>query len=373
MSDLLAQLQRDHNNTLEHEHVALTEIHHLTGHDQLFDTIFLYESYPIDTSAFMGVHELTITDFTSREYNHYPLSVMALPGQELGLRVEFDTAAFTTADIEVLVERFERVLGAMTADPGQRLSSLDVLDDGERARLDGWANRAVLSRPGPAPVSIPEVFAAQVTRAPHAEAVTFEGQTLSYGELDEAANRLANLLAVHGAGPGEYVGLLLPRSADAIVAMLAVLKCGAAYVPMDPAVPAARLDFMLADAAPIAVITTAELRSRLDGRDLLVVEVDDEAASLYPSTALVAPAADDIAYLIYTSGTTGVPKGVAITHRNLTQVLESVAGGVAVGSGCGVVAVAFTGFRCVGVGDLRGAAARRAVGDRAGVGGRAPR
>ncbi len=180
----------------------------------------------------------------------------------------------------------------------------------------------MLSRPGPAPVSIPEVFAAQVTRAPHAEAVTFEGQTLSYGELDEAANRLANLLAVHGAGPGEYVGLLLPRSADAIVAMLAVLKCGAAYVPMDPAVPAARLDFMLADAAPIAVITTMELGPRLQGSGVAVIEVDDEAASLYPSTALMAPAADDIAYLIYTSGTTGVPKGVAITHRNLTQVLD---------------------------------------------------
>ncbi len=117
VADLLAQLQRDHNNTLEYEYVALTEIHHLTGHDRLFDTLFLYESYPVDTSAFMGVHELTITDFTSREYNHYPLSVMAIPGQELGLRVEFDAAAFRPEDIDTLVERFERVLAAMTADP----------------------------------------------------------------------------------------------------------------------------------------------------------------------------------------------------------------------------------------------------------------
>ena len=110
VADLLGQLQRDHNDTLEHDHLALTEIHHIAGHDQLFDTLFLYENYPIDTSAFMGVHELTITDFTSREYNHYPLSVMALPGHELGLRVEFDTHAFDAASIETLIERLQRVL-----------------------------------------------------------------------------------------------------------------------------------------------------------------------------------------------------------------------------------------------------------------------
>ena len=97
VADLLAQLQRTHNDTLEHEHLALNEIHHVAGHDQLFDTLFLYESYPIDTSAFSGVHELAITEFTNREYNHYPLSVMVLPGHELGLRVEFDTGVFDAA------------------------------------------------------------------------------------------------------------------------------------------------------------------------------------------------------------------------------------------------------------------------------------
>ena len=94
-----------------------------------------------------GVHELAITEFTSREYNHYPLTVVALPGHELGLRVEFDTDVFDAASIEALIERLQRVLVAMTADPTRRLSSIDVLDAGEHARLDGWGNRAVLTRP----------------------------------------------------------------------------------------------------------------------------------------------------------------------------------------------------------------------------------
>jgi len=120
VADLLDQLQSAHNDTLEHQHLALPEIHRITGHDQLFDTLFVYENYPIDTAALSGVHELAITEITSREYNHYPLSVVALPGHELGLRVEYDTDVFEEARIQALIERWRRVLVAMTGDSGQQ-------------------------------------------------------------------------------------------------------------------------------------------------------------------------------------------------------------------------------------------------------------
>ena len=193
----------------------------------------------------------------------------------------------------------------------------------------GWGNRAVLTQPAPPPVSVPVVFAEQVARTPEAVAFSFEGRSMTYRELEEAANRLAHLLAGHGVGPGQCVALLLSRSAEAIVAIMAVLKTGAAYLPIDPALPDARIGFMLADAAPIAAITTTELADRLDGHDVMVIDVDDPAVDTYPSTALPAPAPEDIAYLIYTSGTTGVPKGVAITHHNVTQLLESLDAGLA--------------------------------------------
>ncbi|WP_419884332.1 amino acid adenylation domain-containing protein, partial [Mycobacterium scrofulaceum] len=199
-----------------------------------------------------------------------------------------------------------------------------MLDGGEHDRLDEWGNREVLTAPVTGAVSIPALFAKQVARVPEAPALTFDGRTLTYQQLDEAANRLAHLLADHGARPGACVALLLSRSAEAIVSILAVLKTGAAYLPIDPAVPAARMEFMLGDAAPVAAVTTGELRARLDGFDLLVVDVADPAVEDQPSSGLPGPAPEDIAYMIYTSGTTGTPKGVAVTHQNVTQLLNKL-------------------------------------------------
>ncbi len=126
----------------------------------MFDTLFVYQNYPIDTAALSGDHEVTVTDVTGRESNHYPLTFQALPGRELGIRVEYDADVFDAASVAALIGRLERVLTVMTTDPERRLSSLDLLDGGEHARLDEVGNRAALTRPGPAPVSIPVLFGA---------------------------------------------------------------------------------------------------------------------------------------------------------------------------------------------------------------------
>ncbi|MDR3661922.1 MAG: amino acid adenylation domain-containing protein, partial [Mycobacterium sp.] len=241
--------------------------------------------------------------------------------------VEYRTDVFDAASIDTLVRRLQQVLTAVTTDPTRALSAVDLLEPAERARLDELGNRAVLSRPVE-DTSIPELFAAQVERIPDNVALTGAGRAMTYRELDQAANRLAHLLAERGAGPGQTVALLLSRSTEAIVAILAVLKTGAAYLPFDPALPPARIEFVLADATPAAVITTADLRARLDGLEVAIVDVADPAIDSYPDTALPGPSADDLAYLIYTSGTTGVPKGVAVTHRNVTQLLTSPGSGL---------------------------------------------
>ncbi|WP_156624742.1 AMP-binding protein, partial [Mycobacterium sp. 852002-30065_SCH5024008] len=204
------------------------------------------------------------------------------------------------------------------------LSSVEVLDAQELACLEGWGNRAVLNQPMAAAVSIPAAFAAQVASTPEAVALTFGNRSWTYRDVDEAANRLAHLLVARGVGPGECVGLLFPRCADAIVAMLAVLKAGGSYVPIDPAWPAARMEFVLVDATPVAVITTAELRSRLEGSNLLVVDVHDRVVDAQATSALPWPAPENIAYIIYTSGTTGTPKGVAIANYTVMWLAESL-------------------------------------------------
>ncbi len=326
-AELLDQLQGAYNHTLDHQHLALNEIHRITGQDQLFDTLFAYENYPIDASALSADHELAVTDITSRESTHYPLTVQAQPGKELRLQVEYDTDVFDAARIATLIERLRRLLVVMTTEPARRLSSIDVLDDAEHDRLDGWGDRAVLTEPS-SPASIPALFAAQAARSPRATAVRFEGRSMSYRELDEKSNRLAHLLIERGVGPGESVALLFGRSADAIVAILAVLKTGAAYLPIDPALPAARIEFMLGDTAPMAAITVAALTDKLDSRQLIVIDINDRAVARQPRTALPAPAPEHVAHIIYTSGTTGVPKGVAVSHDNVTRMFDAPAVGV---------------------------------------------
>ncbi|WP_328359235.1 amino acid adenylation domain-containing protein [Mycobacterium sp. NBC_00419] len=321
---LLEQLQSSYSHTLDHQHLALNEIHRITGQDHLFDTFFVYENYPLDAAGLSGKDGLAIIDITHREYNHYPLAVQALPGAELNLRVEFDTDVFSSADVGSIIERFTRLLTAMVADPNRPLSSIDVLDAAGHAHLDQWTNRAVLDRPAPVPQSIPALFAAQAAHVPEALALTCDGQSMTYRELDEASNRVAHLLAGQGVGPGQRVALLFTRSAQAIVAILGVLKTGAAYVPIDPAVPSTRMEFMLDDSKPAAAITTTDLAGRLAERDLTVIDVNDPAVEHQPVTALPVPDPDDMAYIIYTSGTTGVPKGVAITHRNVIGLLDSL-------------------------------------------------
>ncbi|WP_157932194.1 AMP-binding protein, partial [Mycobacteroides abscessus] len=165
-------------------------------------------------------------------------------------------------------------------------------------------------------------------RDPGAVAVSCGGRSVSYRGLDEASNRLAHLLISHGVGPGQRVALLLSRSVEAVVAIMGVLKTGAAYVPIDPSVPDARLRFVLCDAGPVVVVTTAELADRLGGSGLVIIDIDDVSsgpgAAHIDGPQLSAPCGSDIAYVIYTSGTTGTPKGVAIPHHNVTRLLEAI-------------------------------------------------
>ncbi|WP_419678089.1 amino acid adenylation domain-containing protein [Mycobacterium avium] len=332
VADLLSQLHNAYQHTLDHEHLALTEIHRVTGHDQLFDTLFVYENYPLDAAASMDLGELAITEFTSHESTHYPLTLQAIPGPELALGIQYDSDTFDAESAGALADRLERVLSAMTADPLRRLSSVDLLNADEHARLDEFGNRTVLDKLAVGP-SIPELFGAQVVRTPEAVAISCGQNSWTYREVDLASNRLARLLVGLGAGPGQCVVVLSSRSAEAIVAILAVLKSGAAYLPIDPAVPDARIEFVLGDAAPIAAVTTAELASRFDGYGLSVVDVNDPGIAAQSSAGLAVSAGADVAHIVYTSGTTGVPKGVAVAHHNVTQLLESLHLGLPSGPG----------------------------------------
>ncbi|HEY0227571.1 MAG TPA: amino acid adenylation domain-containing protein, partial [Mycobacterium sp.] len=340
VADVLAQVRQRSLAAFEHQDVPfdlLVERLNPTrslGHHPLIQVMLAWQNLPglhTDPTARATLGDLQIAQLpldthTARMDLMFSLAgQFTATGEPAGISgaVEFRTDAFDTASIETLIDRLHRVLAAMTSEPSRRLSSIDVLDAGERIRLDALGNRRVLIQPV-VQASILEVFAAQVARSPQAVAVSCGGRSMTYLELDEASNRLAHQLIEQGVSAGQCVALLFSRSAEAIMSMLAVLKTGAAYLPMDPAVPDARIEFMLGDAAPVAAVTTAEFRSRLDGRAPVVIDANDPDIEHRPATAHAIATADDIAYVIYTSGTTGVPKGVAVTHQNVTQLMASM-------------------------------------------------
>ncbi|WP_369166895.1 amino acid adenylation domain-containing protein [Streptomyces sp. R28] len=224
--------------------------------------------------------------------------------------VEYASDLFDRATAESVAARYLRLLQEVTADPARPLHALPLLTPAERE--DALVRRAGTARPLPQ-ASLPEMFEAQVARTPHAVAVVADGTELTYDELNRRAGRLARHLAALGAGPETVVAVVLPRRPEVVVALLAVLKTGAAYLPIDPANPRARIDALVADAGAAIVLD----------EDALAAVPDNGAAADGDPGARVHPR--QAAYLIYTSGSTGRPKGVVVEHGSLAAYLSEAA------------------------------------------------
>ena len=233
-------------------------------------------------------------------------------------RVEFRTALFDEATAWAFARRYLRVLDAVTRQPDLRVSRLPLLDAEERDLL---LRRAEDAGTAAGPALVAELIAARAAGAPDAVAVETDSGSLRYGELVARAGALAGRLRACGVGPERLVAVALPRSADLVVAVLAVLFTGGGYVPVDPDAPDARLGHMLADSGVDAVLTSAEHRGRLPTTGAIVLDVDADAAAT-SAVGHEAPDAGNVAYIIYTSGSTGRPKGVAIEHRSLANYVR---------------------------------------------------
>ncbi|MGH3674039.1 MAG: condensation domain-containing protein, partial [Pseudonocardiaceae bacterium] len=298
----LRRLQDEQTRLLDHQHLSLTEIQRVAGVGELFDTVTVIENWPQVPGAGVPHAGIRLTGADNRDAMHYPLYLIASPGERLGLRVHYQPAVLDPVTVARVARWLERLLAAIAADPGQPLAALDVLSDAE------WAEAFTAGAARDVPEqTLLEAFDARVETDPGALAAISGTHLVSYAELDRRAAELAARLRTVGAGPGQFVAVSVPRSVELLIALLGVLKTGAGYLPLDLDYPAERVGFMLADSRAPVVVATAAAAERVptsSGARLLLVDEPGSPGSGDPGDRVMLKP-DHPAYLIYTSGSTG--------------------------------------------------------------------
>ncbi|WP_410667634.1 non-ribosomal peptide synthase/polyketide synthase [Amycolatopsis sp. cmx-4-68] len=301
VGEWLRAVQAQQADARRYDFLALSQLQAFTAvpaGTSLFDSVVVFENYPIEDSGQDGVRVL---DVDSLDTTSFPLNLTAYLHERLGLELSYDARLFDGATARRLADQLAGLVRAIVADPDRRVGAVSPLTPDERTRLlaAGAGERAEV----PAG-TILDVFEATAARIPHETALVFRDTALDFAEVDARASELAAELVARGAGPERVVAVMLPRSAEAVVALFAVLKAGAVYLPVDPGLPAERIRLLLADARPAVVLGGAR-----EGEDL--------------PAAGTRVTASNAAYVIYTSGSTGTPKGVVVEHAALVNLLAS--------------------------------------------------
>jgi amino acid adenylation domain-containing protein len=294
------------------------------SYNPLFQVMFSWEEGAWNQLALTGLDIGTVGVENQTSLFDLTLRVSDLEDGQLRCSMQYNTGLFTEATIKRLLESYELLLQAVVRDPRQRVSRLPLLNRAERQRLlREWNDTAVPYEPG---MTLPQLFEQQVARDPAGVAVLYRGTAITYAELNERANRVARYLRKLGVGADARVGLLVDRGLEMVVGLLGIVKAGAAYVPLDPGYPLARLEYMLTDAAVTVLLTERrqqQLATRVaDSVDTLLY-LDEPWAESESGANLEESVVDpeNLAYIIYTSGSTGQPKGVMNTHRGICNLL----------------------------------------------------
>jgi amino acid adenylation domain-containing protein len=320
----LKQLQEQQLDVRQHEYTPLVEVQgwsEVPRGQSLFESLFIFENYPVSAAVREPAGALQVDDVKVSENTNYPLIAVSAPGSELLLKLGYQHSRFDEATIQRMLGHFKNLLEQMAARPEQRVVDLQLLSEAERVQvLQEWNHT-------PAPYAqhscVQELFESQVERTPNAIAVSYQGEQLTYAELNARANQLAGHLRRFGVGPETLVAVCMERSAEMVTAVLGVLKAGGAYVPLDHAYPKDRLAFMLDDSRALVLLTQERLLNSLPENKALTLCIDRDWELIKSESRENPPniaSARDLAYVIYTSGSTGRPKGVMIEHRGVINL-----------------------------------------------------
>jgi len=328
----LRALQAQQAEARQYEYSRLVDVHGWSGlpHDErLFQSVVVFENYPLGKPDGDEADGLRLEALPEPDRTGYGLALVCAPlPTGMQLRLSYDVARFTPVDARRIVQGVEAALRGLVEDADRPLGAVPTLADDERATLAAWAEGPKF-RVEPA-ATLHGAFAGHAARAPHAPAVEDGRVRWSYAELDARSRALAARLVDAGVRPGARVGICMERSAAMVAAMLATLRAGAAYVPLDPDYPSERLAFMLADSGAAALLVDAGAPAFSDFTGPVLRADGDDGASAdgWEDAAVGAEAG---AYLIYTSGSTGRPKGTVVPHRAVLRLAADALVGPAAG------------------------------------------
>ncbi|MDZ7342104.1 MAG: non-ribosomal peptide synthase/polyketide synthase, partial [candidate division KSB1 bacterium] len=293
------------------------------SHTPLFQVMFVLQNNPQPSIETSDIQMIPIMAQSGTTQFDLTMSVEET-GDGLGVVLEYNTDLFDGTTIDEMVAHFQVLLQGAVTQPEQPISLLPMLTDEEKHRfLIEWNHTGAAF---PDQCCIHELFEAQVERTPDAIAVVFEGQQLTYRELNARANQLANFLREQGIGPDKIVGISVERSIEMVVGLLGIMKAGGAYLPIDPNYPKDRIGYMLLDAGMSILLTQERLLPNFPADEIRIVCLDrdwGQIASYGSSNLTVNTTPDNLAYMIYTSGSTGRPKGVMLHHRGLCNLTHS--------------------------------------------------
>nr|MBA2284933.1 amino acid adenylation domain-containing protein [Ktedonobacteraceae bacterium] len=315
-------LQRMQAHQAEARTYAYTPLWHIQrwsesgGQQPLFQSLFVFENYPLNISL-QELEGLVVENAVQNEQTNYPLSLIVLPDVGMLLKLGYDARLFEEATIQRMLEHYQTILWGMAEQPELPLGQLPLLSEEEYQRIVYTWN-ATQCAYAEDELSLCTLFEKQVERTPDASAAMFKEQRLTYRDLNARANQFAHYLHSQGMQPDVRIGICLERSLDMLVGLVAILKVGGIYVPLDPAYPADRLAFMLEDAQLAALVTRHELVERLPAHEARVICIDRDWPAITQESqenpAQLARGEDDL-YMLYTSGSTGKPKGITGTQR----------------------------------------------------------
>jgi|CXWL01.1.fsa_nt_gi amino acid adenylation domain-containing protein/non-ribosomal peptide synthase protein (TIGR01720 family) len=342
VSEFLSGLLQQNIELRQYEYTQLVQIQswsEIPREQPLFESLLVFENYPVDPSLRSNESPLNIVDVATRTHTNYPLNGMVVPGEQLHLQITYHKNRFETAVVERMLGHFRNLLEAMIANPDRRISEVSMLAEEEhRLMLRQW-NRTAHAYPEPCDTVTR--FESEAARKPDAVAVACLGKQLAYGELNKRVNRVAHALMSEGADPETLIALFSERGIDYLVMMLGAFKAGIAYLPLDPSHPDGRIAQVLKESGAARVLTCAssfervsdladrageiteaaqtpgslglQLLSRPDVLILEELELCENGAENPPKRH----SPDNLAFVIFTSGSTGMPKGAMVEYKGM--------------------------------------------------------